>query len=102
MLLYNFLNKTSVSNYTLKFIKNNHQKNTRKIKFLKIIVNKSSFKFKKSREQYALKHSINKTFFKGILLFSKLFEFFILFYTNFTNTFIVKINKKETFNLKEI
>ena len=99
-MLYNFLNKTSISNYTLKFIKNNHQKNIRKIKFLKIIVKKSSFKFKKSREQYALKNNINITFFKSILLFSKLFEFFFLFYTNFTNTFNLKINKKETFNLK--
>lgn len=99
-MLYNFLNKTSISNYTLNFIKNNHQKNIRKINFLKIIVKKSSFKFKKSQEQYALKNNMNITFFKSILLFSKLFEIFFFIFTNYTNTFNLKINKKETFNLK--
>lgn len=101
-MLYNLLNKTSISNdkNIFKFIKNNFQKNIRKNKFLKILVKKSSFKFKKSREQYALKNNKNFSIFNEILLFSKLFEFFFFFFTNFTNTFNIKINKKETFNIK--
>lgn len=74
--------------------------NIRKIQFLKFLVKKSSFKFIKSREQYALKNNINFCIFTEILLFSKIFEFFFFFFTNYSNVFNIKINKKETFNKK--
>jgi hypothetical protein len=103
MLIYSILNKNfKINNLNQKIQIFNNQYNYKsifkiKVKFKKFIVNKSSFKYKKSREQYAISIVKKKWSLVDKTIIPKIFEFFFYFINFSTNQFLKKIQKLEFF-----
>ena len=98
-----FLNfKTYVSYKVLDnqiIITNNMIKIKSKKKIKKFIVKRSSFKYNKSQEQYALVYGkVNFSLPKNKVICPKFFEGFIFDSLNESNSIILKLYKKENLN----
>ena len=95
---YNILNTIYNKEKKLKFLNTKYFISKIIYKIKKFLVNKSSFKFKKSREQYSLEEIRNNICFDRSTLINKFLESGLLFFNNFTNRYKQKINKIEIFN----
>ena len=68
-----------------------------KIKFKKFIIIRSPFKYKKTREQYALKNCFINYKITNTFLSIKLFNIFYKKYFWYSNSFFIKIKQVEFF-----
>ncbi len=106
MLVYSIINKTyQIKNKKKKieiFKIQSKKKDTSKIKikFKNYLVNKSSFKYKKSREQYAVSIINNKWTLINETIIPKVFEFFFFYKNISTNQSLNKIYKFEFFKIQ--
>ena len=101
IMIYTFLTKTNNNQFFFTSLNNYYQIYKRKNKVNKIIVNRSSFKFKKSREQYSLNQTLNFNILNNFSIIPKFFESILNTLIYNTNYYILKLSKKETFKIKK-
>ena len=100
-MIYTFLTKTNNNQFFFTSLNNYYQIYKRKNKVNKIIVNRSSFKFKKSREQYSLNQTLNFNILNKFSIIPKFFESILNTLIYNTNYYILTLSKKETFKIKK-
>jgi hypothetical protein len=100
-MIYTFLTKTNNNQIFFNFLNNYYQIYKKKNQVKKIIVNKSSFKFKKSREQYSLNQTLNFTILNKFSMIPIFFESILNILISNTNYYIMKLRKREIYKIKK-
>ena len=101
MLLKYYIQIKSLNSKKIKILKNFIELKNTNFYFKKFIIIKSPFKYKKAREQFGLKNITYLINLISIKINCKFFELFFFKFFWFSNKYLLKIKKKETFFKKK-